>query len=344
MSEDNNSINGNHIRNRNDIHNSINFRLRTSRQHIRGSRRDSRIQPSPLFRMLGVDTDVSQRTYADVVRESLNLNELRFSNNVVPRARVQDALHDILEEIEALRDSLADQSYLKISNNLRTIYDYITQNDEGPEDSFINSSDAKNTSTPDSTDIKSNGDISASQSPESTNNTSSLQEDSKQNQTSIMLMATVNSLDDRLWGVNTGITALLQAMIRGLLQLTTNSAASSTSTTNADITIYQRYSQQLYAGIKWLILKAPARQIWQILTMTLWSLLVFIFGIIHIVVAGIEHLSRTFIKKIIIFGILLLEEIIRHEQNLIQNIQLGILYVIIAECLSICRQRIAQIL
>lgn len=313
--------------NTNQSENNINYRILTSR-----SARQLRLPLNPLFNMIGANADekepIRTRTYADVVRDSL---DLRFRNNVVPRGRVRDALYNILEEIENIREHLSEHSYLKLTNDLRTIYDYITQDDPVSDESFINHE---------------SGGVSAESQLATQANADSPPEESKQgqgqNQASITLMASFGSIDDRLSGLNNGMAVLLQSLLRSLVRLT--SATDDEKLDPVELTVYQKYSEWLYSAIIWTVIKAPARQIWQVLVMTLWILFVLIFGLLHFIVASIERISSMSIKKIMIFGILILEEIIRHEQSVVQNIQLGILYVIIAECLSLCRQRIANIL
>lgn len=312
--------------NTNQSENNLNYRILTSR-----SARQLRLPLNPLFNMIGANADekesIRPRTYADVVRDSL---DLRFRNNVVPRGRVRDALYNILEEIENIRGHLSEHSYLKLTNDLRTIYDYITQDDPVSDESFINHESAGATAQ------------SATQAASADSPPEESKQGQSQSQASITLMASFRSIDDRLSGLNNGMAVLLQSLLRSLVRLT--SATDDEKLDPVELTLYQKYSEWLYSAIIWTVIKAPARQIWQVLVMTLWILFVLIFGLLHFIVASIERISSMSIKKIMIFGILILEEIIRHEQSVVQNIQLGILYVIIAECLSLCRQRIANIL
>jgi hypothetical protein len=85
---------------------------------------------NPIFNILGINT---QPTYADVAAsEPSNLFNLQFSNNVVTRETVQTSMYNILEEIDNLRDNISENTYLNLSNQLRTVYDYIAQNDMTP--------------------------------------------------------------------------------------------------------------------------------------------------------------------------------------------------------------------
>jgi hypothetical protein len=82
---------------------------------------------NPIFNILGINT---QRTYADVVgSEPTNVFNMQFPNNVVTRERVQGSMYNILDEIEEVRESISENTYLNLSNQLRIVYDYISQND-----------------------------------------------------------------------------------------------------------------------------------------------------------------------------------------------------------------------
>jgi len=79
---------------------------------------------NPIFNILGINT---QRTYSDIVgSEPFNME---FTNNVVTRERVQGSMYNILDQIEEVRESISENTYLNLSNQLRTVYDYISQND-----------------------------------------------------------------------------------------------------------------------------------------------------------------------------------------------------------------------
>lgn len=74
-------------------------------------------------------------SYAEVAARNNNLRDftdMPFPNDVIPRNRAQDSMYNILDEIENLREQVPENAYLNISNQLRTVYDYISQHDSAP--------------------------------------------------------------------------------------------------------------------------------------------------------------------------------------------------------------------
>jgi hypothetical protein len=88
--------------------------------------------PAPSSRRRNLPPLSLPQTYADIV-EAFSLftggDPQELGNNVVPRNRVNDALYSILEEVENIRENLSENVYLLLTNQLRTVYDYISQND-----------------------------------------------------------------------------------------------------------------------------------------------------------------------------------------------------------------------
>jgi hypothetical protein len=365
----------------------------------------------------------NNRSYADIVRgrsEGNDLANLNFPNNVITRRKVRDALYNILESFEKIKESIPENLYLESVNNLRTIYDYITQNDSVSSNSILgnwassvdafstdeksqsprqsqninsgqtdhpalsrsdflrsdlsnlhvsmNSRDVSDSSAESSdNDSSSDESESADQKDEATpsvqNNANSNEEEKSPAQRSITLTARMTSriLDDFKDSSSASgyIDALIPLMIRQLMRLYEPELSASQQNNRSSgvivddhresrtrrsnegqIGLCDRYGAVMYDGIVWSISRAPLRNLWQILIFTIWFLIVSIFGLIHMVVAGINRISYAGIKKIILFGIFIVEEIFTAEQMIATNIRYGMLFLILRECLRICRQRV----
>jgi hypothetical protein len=81
-----------------------------------------------------IPTWAQYRSFADVARGSTRsedrpLDNVVFHNNVVTRRRVHDSLYNILDDVDEIKNNIPERAFLNISNNLRVVYDYISQND-----------------------------------------------------------------------------------------------------------------------------------------------------------------------------------------------------------------------
>ena len=98
---------------------------------------------NPIFELIGASTwggELNRRNMRGSYAESVGRQQTRLPRdllldlnfrNVITRGRVQESLYNISEEVERTNDLMPENFYLTIMNNLRTINDYISQNDIG---------------------------------------------------------------------------------------------------------------------------------------------------------------------------------------------------------------------
>jgi hypothetical protein len=384
---------------RSDGHTRPDSRVRHNSRHISMNNQQAELNLQQLFA-----PPPQSRSYAEVVSSSDPIvlggsttqsntapqetwAGFRFSNNVVPRNRVQESLHNILEGVEDIKSELSDQSYLAIANNLRTVNDYISQNDEPSSPMQIwqppiqrpisvemqaageaaRAAASSRRRARMNARIDSISEISANlidnhqehlthlieqiNNPTTntdTDSTSSTTADSTSNRTADLASSpTADLASNRTANPTSSTTA----------DLASNPTANPTSSTTADlasnptveyITEQITYSFELptvdvsnqinegitnsgslmmalYFLFKWITQDAPLHKIWFGLIFMVWFNISMLATILHIICRLLKFTTSVGTKKLLLFGIFLLEESVIKEARGLPNHHLSIL-------------------
>jgi hypothetical protein len=383
------------------------------------------------------------RSYAEIARantrfEDRPLDNMVFHNNVVTRGKVQESMYSILDDVDEIKSTIPEKSFLNISNNLRVVYDYISQHDidnkynesksstnniigltmDGTQnfgisefinmatdsmqdvksDTFASSLDeVKSTQPPpeesktaiqdtnavrttlsDPSDSKATlrpppppiqrptADLNRSRTGLSTaerpgtpaldsyifpnlqqglfgNNPINLTADENPEQKTednrVIASITIGALFDLI--VQALILRYAPSVLGFIQAITNNMERNHSDSATANVTIrresrFQKYTKKIYEIFKWTICQAPLNKVWRVVLFLLWFNLAILIGVITSLVTTINDWCTTVLKNLLLLGIFLSEELLRHEHIANNNV----FYLVLLECTRLCRIRI----